>query len=191
MKPIEYAAVGIFVGVIVGVIVGGFNYGLTIFNSFRQRYLIKKALTSEINILIRQLKDYKEYFLLENHSWLKEGSVIEAPVIKPIEHKIFNSVLSQLYFFKTEDMDKILSFYHYVESCEKLISILFSRIQQQQRQNITIDKERVDIRKIQVNKIVNALDKLPKSSDFKNFPSEYQIETAAESAKKIEEFRKT
>jgi len=127
-------------------VIGTFIVGLSLYfiKAGRQRYSIRQALISEINLLLGQLDDYKRYLLRDDHKWCNEGSTLtESPVFVPSNYRVFSTSLPFLWLLPTDEMKKILLFYSQVENCEKLIEILFGRIQGHEKGAKAITKDQV------------------------------------------------
>jgi len=157
----------------------------------RQRSAIRSALISEINLLLRQAADYKEYLSQDGHDWLKEGVALsESPVFVTSAHRVFNAMLNQLWLLPAAEARKVLRFYSHVEDCENLIQILFERIQKQESVGKPLDAKQVAVTKARIKRIVKGLDSAVRVTDGKidklqQLPTTYLLPTARDTSKEL------
>lgn len=157
----------------------------------RRRRAIRGALTSEINLLLRQAADYKEYLSQEPHDWLTVGTVLsEAPVFVASPHRIFNAMLAELWLLPATEAQKVLLFYSHMEDCENLIQILFQRIQKQEEGGKPLEARQVAVTKSRIKRIVKGLESAVRVTDGKidklrQLPVTYVLPTARDTSKEL------
>jgi hypothetical protein len=157
----------------------------------RQRSAIRNALISEINLLLRQAADYREYLSQEPHDWLTEGMILsESPVFVASPKRVFNTVLLQLWLFPSSEVQKVLRFYSHIEDCETLIQILFERIQKQEDAGKPLEARQIAVTKSRIKRIIKGLDSAIRVTDGKidklgQLPTTYALPTARDSSKEL------
>lgn len=168
---------------------GGF--ALYWFKYFRARGLVRQALTEDINLLLRQCADYQAYLSLNGHDWLKKGETIfESPVFVSSNKQVFAASLPFLWLLTKKETKKIFRFYSHVDDCEKLIEILFLRIQKLEANGQPLTEKQIALIKGRRDRIVAGLTSLLKSSQFQiikinELPDDYDFPTGRETAVKL------
>lgn len=175
--------------VLVGIVGGFVMHWLKI---RMQRTALEQLLVSEINLILRQAKDYHAYFSGDEHDWLKEGRTLdESPVFIPARIHVFKSVLPQIYLLSPKQIQKVLSFYNHHENCETLIEILFMRIQQMEKSGKALTEQKAALTKTRKDRIVNGLNSLLQITNLQihkisNLPDSYQFQSAEETKAKMQ-----
>ncbi len=157
----------------------------------RQQTTVRHALINEINMLLRQCGDFKEYLIQDGHDWLKEGMVLdESPVFIRSSYKVYKEALSQLYLLSKEEITKVLMFYNHHEECQTLLEILFARIHQQEESKKQLTDKQIAITKARVERIIDGLTSVLKIRggqivSLYVLPEKYGLPTAKETAIKM------
>jgi hypothetical protein len=155
VKPFqdEYKAILALVVAIAG------GYILFLIKTNRQRRAVRLALTSEINALLVEASVYKRYLSDDGHDWLKAGlTLTESPVFVVSNWRMFNASLPYFWLLPNNELQKVLEFYSQIESCEKLIEILFGRVQEYVEAKIPLTEKQVSQTKIRVKRITDDLE---------------------------------
>ena len=157
----------------------------------RERRMIRQALVSEINLLLRQASDYREYLALDGHDWFKVGqTLIESPVFVPSEKQVFTAALPYFWLLSKMEMKKLLLFYHHIDACEKLIEILFLRIQKLETAATPLTTKQVALTKGRRDRIVAGLVSAIQTNEYQitkltDLPDKYELETGKKTAVKL------
>lgn len=93
-------------------------------------------------MLLRQERDYRDYFAQTQHRWLHaEKALSESPAFASARTEIPSRSIPQLHLMETVDVRRVVNFYAHYRDTEKLIEILCERLSQLSAGQITLSKE--------------------------------------------------
>ena len=125
---------------------------------YRQGAAIRQALVGEINLLLSQCRDYHGYLSQDSHEWIKPGATLSgSPYFSRSSYRVYSALLPNLHLLSADEILQVISFYNHYESCESLIEILFGRIRQQEQSTKPLTQEQVDLTKLRVKRITDAI----------------------------------
>src|ERR1051325_7039892 len=68
----------------------------------KQKKAIRRALLCEINSLLDNLSDYRDYLSKSDHSWTTVGKTIsESPILARSDYKVFLAVLPNIHYLSS------------------------------------------------------------------------------------------
>ena len=127
----------------------------------RQRTTTQQALASEINLILRQARDFRDYLLQDSHAWLHEGAILkESPVLARSNYRVYSALLPNLHLLSGKEISCVLEFYSHYENCENLIEILFGRLQGQEKAGHPLTEMQIALTKKRAERIVNGLENI-------------------------------
>ena len=127
--------------------------------SMRQRLATERALVGEINLLLRQGRDYFAYLSRPSHEWLKVGvQLSSSPYFSRKEYRVYSAMLSDLHLLEKTEALRVIAFYSHYDSCESLIEILFGGIRQQEQSEKVVTELQVEEARRRTERILRGLE---------------------------------
>jgi len=157
----------------------------------RERDALRTGLLSEINFLLRQTEEFKDYLSLEGHPWHQVGETLrESPVFVATPRKIFAAMLPSLWLLSRNELDKVLQFYNHLEDCEKLLEILFGRIKKLEDAGKPLDSDQVSHMKKRTHRIIRGFESVLHDCNLpvkklSDLPGNYKLPSAEETARNL------
>lgn len=153
----------------------------------RQKATTRQALASEINLILLQARDFRDYLIQDSHAWLQEGITLkESPVLAGSTYRVFSALLPNLHLLSSKEISCVLEFYSHYENCEKLIEILFGRLQGQEKAGHPLTGAQIALTKKRAGRIVSGLDSILNATSGRiNSLNELPIKCRLEAANPI------